>query len=399
MSNKEQTHGKVTDTGASMRPIYLDCNATTPIDEEVREVVKAWMEEEFGNAGSRTHEYGNRAKIAVKKARDSIAVAVKSQSDEIIFTSGATESNNIAILGIAAFGNQTGRRHIVSTQIEHAAVLEPLEEMARRGFEVELLPPNRGGWVEIERIRSALRPDTLMVSMMHANNETGVVQPIEEVTSLLKEHPAFLHVDAAQTFGKVLKPLQDPRVDLISASSHKIFGPQGVGALVTRRRRFERTPLQAVTFGGGQERGLRPGTLPVALIIGFGKAMELAVELHQLRASKCLEFRKTLQSALSWINPIINGDQARSLPHVLNFTIPGVNSEAAMLALKHLLAISNGSACTSASYKPSHVLQAMGLPEYQIAGALRLSWCHATPAVDWEEVIRAIGSLRPTFSQ
>jgi len=374
--------------------IYLDCNATTPLEPEVIEMMRKYLVEEFGNEGSRTHEYGAAAKQAVQKARDQVANVAGVGREEVIFTSGATESNNLAILGLAAFGEETGRKHILSTQIEHKAVIEPLEELARRGFEIEFLRPNSGGWVTEEQIASTLRPDTLLVSVMHANNETGVIQPIEEIAGLLEKHPAFFHVDAAQTFGKLIKPLQNKRIDLISVSAHKIYGPKGVGALITRRRGFDRVPLKPLVFGGGQERGLRPGTLPVHLISGFGLAAEIALKNHQKREAANLRIRAALLKAFAAMGASIHGEQERVLPHVINLSIPGVNSEAAMVALKDLVAISNGSACTSANYTLSHVLKAMGLPDDETLSALRISWCHMTPEVDWDAVTARLASLR-----
>jgi len=376
------------------RPVYLDCNATTPIDPVVSEVMLRYLTEEFGNEGSRTHEFGAVAKHAVQKARGQVAAVVGVGREEVIFTSGATESNNLAILGLAAFGEERGRKHILSTQIEHKAVIEPLEEMAKRGFEVDFLRPNAGGWIEPKQIESALKPDTLLVSVMHANNETGVIQPIEEIASLLETHPAYLHTDAAQTFGKVIEPLQNKRIDLISLSAHKIYGPKGVGALVTRRRGFDKVPLKPLVFGGGQERGLRPGTLPVHLIVGFGAAAEIAQKNHKKWETANLQTRSVILNAVTELGASIHGDPKRILPHVINISIPDVNSEAAIVALKDLVAISNGSACTSANYTLSHVLSAMGLPEEEILSALRVSWCHMTPEVDWDAVVARLTSLR-----
>lgn len=386
MSNKKHTDFTQTNAG----PIYVDCNATAPLEPEVGRQMLRFFADDFGNAGSRTHEYGARAKQAVQAARDQVATLVSAEREEVVFTSGATESNNIAILGLAAFGEQNRRRHVISTQIEHKAVLEPLEELQRRGFEIELLAPNSGGWVETEKIQAALRPDTLLVSVMHANNETGVVQPIEEIATLLGKHGAYFHIDAAQTFGKLIQPLRNPRIDLISSSGHKIYGPKGVGALITRRRGFDRAPLKPLAFGGGQERGLRPGTLPVPLIVGFGVAAELAQKDHAKRVQGCLRFRQKLEGALLPLGPKLHGDSKHVLPHVVNLSFTGLDSEAVMVALKGDVAISNGSACTSASYKPSHVLKAMGLPDDEIMGALRFSWCHLTPEVDWSAVAERI---------
>lgn len=373
--------------------VYLDCNATAPMDPRVLSEVMHFFSVEFGNAGSRTHDYGSRAKQAVQRARDQIAEVVKVRRDEVIFTSGATESNNLAILGLAYHGKETGRLHIVSTMIEHKAVLEPLDALARQGFEVTLVPPTRGGWIDPAMVQDALRQDTLLVSVMQVNNETGVIEPIPELCEILADHPAFFHVDAAQGFGKEIAPLQNTRIDLISISGHKIFGPKGVGALVMRRRRLNRPPLTPLFFGGGQERGLRPGTLPVPLIAGFGLAAELAFhEAHQ-RAKACQAYRERVLKALEPFSPIINGDQTRTMPHVLNLSLPELDSEAVMVALKDVIAISNGSACTSQSYQPSHVLKAMGLPDSIVQGALRISWSYMTEGPDWNEVIDILKRL------
>lgn len=374
-------------------PVYLDCNATTPIEPLVREMVMRFMSEEFGNSGSRTHEYGSRAKQAVQRAREQVAAVVKAKPDEVIFTSGATESNNIALLGLAKYGQETGHKHIISTTIEHKAVLEPLEFLARCGYEVTLLPPTEGGWVEPDAFKRALREETMLVSVMHANNETGVIQPLEEIIEVLGDHPAFLHVDAAQTFGKLIDPLRLARIDLISVSGHKVYAPKGIGALITRRRGFTRLPLQPITFGGGQERGLRPGTLPVPLVVGLGMAAELALQYADDRAIVCKAFRRNVLNALIPLGPIFNGDPTRMLPHTLNMSFPGLDSEALMVALKNDIAISNGSACTSHSYQPSHVLQAMHIPMALIQGAVRVSWCHMTEEVDWSEIAKTIKRL------
>ncbi|MEH1031941.1 cysteine desulfurase DndA [Micromonospora profundi] len=379
--------------------MYLDCAATTPLDPRVAEEVSRYLLSDFGNAGSRTHAFGQAAKTRVQAAREQVAAVVAARADEVIFTSGATESNNIALLGLADHAERVGRRHIISTAIEHKAVLEPLAALASRGFEVTLLDADESGRVDLDQLRTALRPETVLVSMMHANNETGVLQPLTEAIDALADHDAYLHVDAAQTFGKELDPLRLHRIDLISISGHKIFAPKGVGALVMRRRRFARPPLKALQHGGGQERGLRPGTLPVALIAGLGTAASLAVSDHQRRRQACEQFRAKLWHLLTKHDSEINGDSSHSLISTLNASIPGkaggyLDSEAVMVALKPYLAISNGSACTSTNYTPSHVLQAMGLPAERIQGALRFSWCHLTPEPDWAGIGAALSGLR-----
>ena len=375
------------------RPAYLDCNATPPIEPEVRDAVAQWFAEELGNAGSRTHEYGSRAKKAIQLARDQVAAVVEASPDEVVFTSGATESNNLAILGLLRHAEETGRKHIVSTAMEHKAVLEPLEELERLGFAISLVKPGENGTISTESIAAALRPDTFLVSVMQANNETGARQPIEEIAEILTGHDAYFHVDAAQGYGKDLKPLTCKRIDLISVSGHKIYGPPGIGALITRRRGFKRPPLKSLLFGGGQERNLRPGTLPTPLIIGLGVAAETAMRDHQRRRERCQAMREEALAALSPLRIRIHADHESTLPHVLNFSVPGVDSEAVMVALKDVAAVSNGSACTSQSYKPSHVLEAMDLPPDAIAGAIRVSWSHLTPDVDWQLLAARIEAL------
>ncbi len=369
--------------------VYLDCNATTPVESEVLEVMMRYLADEYGNAGSRTHEFGMRAKQAVERAREQVAAVIAAKRDDVIFTSGATESNNIVLLGLAASLEGTTRRHIVSTSIEHKAVLEPLEHLAKQGFEVTLVHPDQFGRVDAQAVLDAVRSDTLLVSVMHANNETGVVQPVEAIAAGLPD-AVWLHVDAAQTFGKLLASLQNPRIDLISVSAHKIFGPKGIGALISRRRNSERAPLSPLMFGGGQERGIRPGTQAVHLIAGFGMAAQLALRDHEKRNTACLRFRDEVLTATAQLGGQLNGDQGYCLPHVLNVSLPGLNSEAAMVLLKGQLALSNGSACTSTSYEPSHVLVAMGLDRDRIESALRLSWCHLTPIVDWRQVCEVL---------
>lgn len=353
--------------------VYLDSAATTRVDPRVAEVVLHWMTEDFGNAGSRTHDWGTRAKRVVQRSRELIAGQLGASSSELIFTSGATESNNIALLGLAPWGRERGRRHIISSTIEHKAVLEPLEHLAQQGFEVELISPGPSGRVTVEAVRERLREDTLLVSIMHVNNETGVIQPVRELAELLRETPTYFHVDAAQGFGKLTKDLTAP-IDLVSISGHKIGAPKGVGALLTRRRGRTSVPLTPLMFGGGQERKLRPGTLPVPLVAGLAKAAEIFEHEHDKWWAEATEFRTRLVERLSRARIRFNGDQGHSVPHILNITLDGVNAEALIVQLKELAAVSTGSACTSASYTPSHVLRGMDLPDEIASNGLRLSW-------------------------
>jgi cysteine desulfurase len=380
--------------------VYLDCAATTPLDPRVRAEMLQYLDEDFGNAGSRTHEFGRRARTAVEQARDRVAAVVASSRGDVIFTSGATESNNLAILGLAAAAGD--RRHIVSTAIEHHAVLEPIEELRRRGFDVTLVPPDQGGVVDPDAVLAALRPDTLLVSMMHVNNETGVIQPIVEVADGLNATDTYLHVDAAQSFARgfargaarEVDALRHPHVDLISVSAHKINGPKGVGALIVRRRDGRRPPLQPLTFGGGQERQLRPGTMPVPLIAGLGLAAELAMTEAEARDARCRAFGQSMLAGLAPLNPVVNGDPGRSVPYILNISFPGMDAETAIDAWRDLVAISNGAACTSQSYTCSHVLSAMQLPAWRKDGALRFSWCAASTEPDWSALVAAVEPYR-----
>lgn len=376
-----------------MSPVYLDCNATTPLDPGVREVLLHYLNEEYGNEGSRTHEYGARAKQAVQKARDQVGAVVGAKRDEVIFTSGATESNNLAILGLAEHGRESGKRHLIGTRIEHKAVLEPLEVMEKQGFEVTWLGCDAQGRVRLEELEAALRPETLLVSIMAANNETGVRQPLDEVCRILEGHDTYLHTDAAQAFGKDLEPLRKGRIDLISVSGHKIYAPKGIGALIVRRRGYERVPLKPLVHGGGQERGLRPGTLPVALVAALGAAAEVAVKDHEKRVKHCRKIKQAALKALAPLSPRVHGCPEETMDHVLNLAFPGIDSEALIVALKDLVAISNGSACTSSSYTPSHVIKAMGYSDDEANEAVRLSWCHLTPKVDWDKLAARVASL------
>lgn len=378
------------------KPIYLDYNATTPVDPRVFDAMKPWFLTP-SNAGSRTHSFGKAAQEAVEEARRQVADLLDAKPEEIFFTSGATESNNIAILGLAAYGERTGRKHILSTTIEHKAVLEPLERLRMLGFEVEYLPVTKGGFVEVDVVRDRLRSDTLLVSVMHANNETGVLQPVLEIGELLTGTETLFHTDAAQTFGKEIETLRRLPCDFIAISSHKIYGPQGVGALYLRRQGAQRRALEPLLSGGGQERGLRPGTIPVSLVVGLGTAAALAKHEYIERRQKAEVVKRQLLAGLKRIEHHINGDLDRSQSHVLNVSFPGVDSEALMMALRGELAISNGSACTSDSYAPSHVLLAMGLTEDEANQSVRISWGHAVEKIDADMIIQAVCDLGIEF--
>lgn len=376
------------------KPLYLDYNATTPLDPRVFEAMKPWFLDEPGNAGSRTHVYGKRARDAVEAARRQVAEVLDAKPEEIVFTSGATESNNLALLGLAKYGEEQNRKHIVSTAIEHKAVLEPLDYLISRGFEVDLAPVTPGGYVEPDEIKRRLRPDTLLVSVMHANNETGVMQPVLEIAELLTESPTLLHVDSAQTFGKEVEELKQLRCDFLSISGHKMYAPKGIGALYVRRQGGRRPHVSAISFGGGQERGLRPGTLPVPLAVGLGKAAELAATEFQARREQATKVKQQLLADLRAVDHAINGDSSRSQSHVINISFAGVDSEALMMAVRDDIAFSNGSACTSSSYNPSHVLTTMGLDEQRISESARISWGPGIAGIPTEVLVSAVIALR-----
>ncbi|GAB0112191.1 cysteine desulfurase DndA [Pseudoalteromonas distincta] len=371
---------------------YLDMNATAPVLNEVADLVRKMFLDEYGNAGSRTHEFGANAKKSVEKARKQVAEVVDADKSEVIFTSGATESNNIAILGLREFGEQESKKHIITTRIEHKAVLEPIEYLVKNGFEVSFLEVDESGVVDFNNLKQLLREDTLLVSIMHVNNETGSIQPITDICDALELSEAYLHIDAAQSFGKLSDDLKNKRIDLISASGHKVYAPKGVGALIMRKRGFLKPPLKPIMFGGGQEKGLRPGTLAVPLIAGFGLACEIAQKNALAWKKHAQKLKDELIAALNTLDAQYNGENTS--PFVLNFSVPGINSEAAMVMLKGIAAVSNGSACTSSSYTPSHVLTAMQLDEKRIAGAIRVSWGHMTESLPIAEIVEKLEQLK-----
>lgn len=356
--------------------IYLDYNASTPIDDRVLTIMINTYRNDYGNADSRTHDYGNNAKLLVETAREQVASILNISKNEVIFTSGATESDNLAIIGMAEYGNKNKRRHIITTAIEHKAVLEPMKYLLEQGFEVDFIRPDSSGRVNVDEVMSKVRPETLLVSVMHANNETGIIQPIYEIGNELKSTETYFHIDAAQSFGKLVDDLQKVQYDLLSCTAHKIYGPQGIGALITRIRNNKRPPIKPIIYGGGHESGLRPGTLPVALIVGFGKACEIAESEYNDNYSK---YEKSKNDILKMINDSgvkfeINGDQQYCMPNTLNISFTGIDSEALMMRTKEFCSISNGSACTSHDYSLSHVLTAMGVEKKRIESSIRISY-------------------------
>ena len=358
--------------------IYLDCNATTPIEPEVVEKMNNYLTTDFGNEGSHTHSFGAVAKKAVQEATDHVVSLVNASRNEIIFTSGATESNNIAILGLKEFGLNNNKKHIITSAIEHKAVLEPIQELEKLGFEVDIINVDKSGRVNPKDIKDKLREDTLLISIMAVNNETGIIQPISEIIEIIQDHDCYFHIDAAQMYGKDIDTLLNKRIDLISISGHKVFGPKGIGALVTRLRNFNKPPLKPLFFGGGQQAKLRPGTLPVHLIVGLGVAAKIAKKNLKKRLEQNKKIYDQIIKLMKSLNGNLNGDEKYLLGNCINFSVPNVDAEAFMLTTKDLISVSNGSACTSSTYEPSHVIKAMTGDENRLKGAIRISWCHLT---------------------
>ena len=356
--------------------VYLDFNATAPIDERVLEEMIIIYRNSPGNADSRTHSYGDNARQIVETAREKVASLLNVNKDEVFFTSGATESNNIVIQGLKEYAEKTGKKHIITSSIEHKAILETCKAMEKIGFEVSYISPQTDGRIPYEKIIDLVRDDTLLVSIMHVNNETGIIQPIKEIADFLADKDVYFHVDATQSFGKLVNELKTIRYDMLSMSAHKIGGPQGVGALILRKKRYKLPPIKGIMYGGQQEHGIRPGTVPVALVAGLGMACSLVAAEYKTNAEKCLDIKKAILAELdkSGINYEINGDQQYCVPSTLNLCFHGVSSEALMLSTKQYCGISTGSACSSKYYEPSYVLAAMGVPIEKIENSVRISW-------------------------
>ena len=356
--------------------IYLDWNASAPIAPEVVETMMEVYRNQIGNADSRTHAYGEAVRAVVEHARKQVAALLGVTSAEVFFTSGATESSNIAIQGLAAYAETSGKRHIITSAIEHKAVLETVKAMGWRGFDVDIVAPEPSGRVAKEKIMEKLRTDTLLVSLMHVNNETGVIQPVEELGAELEKREILFHVDATQSCGKLVDELRRLKYRMLSFSAHKMRGPQGVGVLVLKKRDYKLPPVKAILYGGEQERGIRPGTIPAALAAGCGKACELAAMRYKEDSRKLQQIKAMLLQMIdeAGLAYSVNGDAEFSLPSTLNLSLHSISAEALMIAARGGCAISNGSACTSKSYAPSYVLAAMGVPEEQIESSIRLSW-------------------------
>ncbi|HYM03292.1 MAG TPA: aminotransferase class V-fold PLP-dependent enzyme [Stellaceae bacterium] len=352
-------------------PIYLDYQATTPLDRRVLDVMLPYFTEKFGNPGSVTHAYGREAETAVERSREEVAALIGAEPREIVFTSGATESNNLALKGAARFHRALGKDHIVTLATEHKCVLESCAALRREGFRVSVLPVDAGGLVDVAALAAALGEHTAVVSVMAAHNEIGVLQPLAEIGALCRAKGVLLHSDAAQAVGKAAIDVDAMNIDLLSISGHKIYGPKGIGALYVRRQ--PRARIAPLIDGGGQERGLRSGTLPTPLCVGLGAAAALAKAEMPVESERLLGLRRRLLAGLRARLPRmgLNGDPERRLPGNLNLSFPGVPALELMEACPEL-AISTGSACTAAEVEPSYVLRALGLSEALAGSSIRL---------------------------
>ncbi len=378
------------------RPVYLDYQATTPMDPRVVEAMMPYFMEKFGNPHSRNHEHGWEAEEAVETARKQVAVLIGADEREIVFTSGATESNNLAIAGVARFYKDK-KDHIVTLQTEHKCVLDTCRHLEMEGFKVTYLPVKKDGLVDLEVLKAAITDKTVLVSIMAANNEIGVIQPLKEIGELCRARGAFFHTDCAQAFGKIPLDVEAMKIDLMSISGHKIYGPKGIGALFVRRR--PRIRLVPLIHGGGQERGFRSGTLPTPLCVGLGAAAEIARKEMADETAKLIKLRDRFYKSVTDRLPevYLNGDFERRLPGNLNISFAYVEGEGLMMGIKDL-SVSSGSACTSASLEPSYVLRALGVTEDLAHTSLRIGFGRFTTEseVDYaaDRIVEAVQKLR-----
>ena len=381
----------------AQRPIYLDNQATTPVDDRVLAAMLPYFNQQFGNPSSVGHIYGWEAEAAIQQAREILAESIHATPEEIIFTSGATEANNLAIKGVAEAYLDRGR-HIVTLQTEHNAVLDPCRYLQLLGFEVTFLPVQSDGLVDLNLLEKTMRSDTILVSVMAANNEIGVLQPLDEIGHLCHKHQVLFHTDAAQAIGKIPLDVEAMQIDLMSLTAHKVYAPKGIGALYVRRRN-PRVQVAPQMHGGGHERGLRSGTLYPPQIVGFAKAVELAIAEMPAESRRVIELRDRLWQQISQLDGIhLNGHPTQRLPGNLNISVEGVDGQALLLGLQPTIAVSSGSACTSAKIEPSHVLSALGLTDELAYASIRfgVGRFNTVEEIDRaaEVVIETVRSLR-----
>lgn len=354
----------------SNRPIYLDSHATTPIDERVLAAMLPYFTEKFGNPASISHVYGWEAEAAIKQTREILAAAINATPEEIVFTSGATEANNLAIKGVAETYFKKGQ-HIITVATEHGAVIDPCNYLKSLGFEITILPVKEDGLIDLTELKKAFRPETILVSVMAANNEIGVLQPLAEIGEMCLDRNIIFHTDAAQAIGKIPLDVQGMKIDLMSLTAHKVYGPKGIGALYVRRR-DPRVQLAPQQHGGGHERGMRSGTLYTPQIVGFGKAVEIALAEQETENQRLTQLRQRLWEQLSQVEGIhLNGHPQQRLAGNLSISVEGVDGAALLLGLQPVMAISSGSACSSAHTAPSHVLTALGHPQQLAYASVR----------------------------
>jgi len=377
---------------ASAMPIFLDYQSTTPCDPRVVEVMLPFFTQKFGNPHSRSHAFGWEAEAATEQARSHVARLINADAKEIIFTSGATEANNIALKSVGGFYKDK-KNHIITVQTEHKCVLDSARHMELQGFEVTYLPVQTNGLIDLAVLKAAIKPNTLMVSIMAVNNELGVIQPLAEIGKITREHNVFFHTDAAQAFGKIPLDVEAMNIDLMSISAHKIYGPKGVGALYVRRR--PRVRLEALFSGGGQERGMRSGTLPTPLVVGFGEAARIAgAEMQEENARIRYLSSKFLKAVMDDVPDVfLNGDREHRIPGCINLSFAYIEGESMIMAIKNL-AVSSGSACTSASLEPSYVLRAIGVGEELAHTSIRFGIGRFTTEAEIDEAIKIVtGSI------
>lgn len=353
-------------------PVYLDYNSTTPCDSRVVKAMLPYFTERFGNAASKTHSFGWQAEEAVEYAREQIAALIGGETKEVVFTSGATESINLALKGIAEAYASKGN-HIIISNIEHKAVLDTCKHLEKQGMEVTYLPVNSEGLITVQQIEEAIRPNTILISVMYANNEIGTINPVCEIGAVARKHSVLFFTDATQAIGKIPVNVNEDNIDLMAFSSHKIYGPKGVGALYVRRKN-PRVKLIAQIDGGGHERGMRSGTLNVPCIVGFGRAAEICTNEKEKEAQHTLMLRNKLENALLQLNDVyINGSKEHRLTNTANLSFKNVEGQALMMSINKEIAVSSGSACTSASLEPSYVLKALGLDDELAHSSIRFS--------------------------
>jgi len=371
------------------KPIYLDCNATTPVDPRVLSAMLPFFTEYFGNPGSLNHCYGWEAEAGVEKARESLASAIAADPVEIIFTSGATEANNLAIKGVAESYMSAGR-HMITVQTEHSAVLEPCRYLEKLGFEVTYLPVNSDGLIELDSLENAFRSETILVSVMAANNEIGVLQSIGKIGEMCRDRNILFHTDAAQALGKIPLNVEEMHIDLLSMTAHKLYGPKGIGALYVRRKN-PRVQVSSQLHGGGQEKGIRSGTLYPPQIVGFGEAVRMAVAEMDSEGQRLIGLRDRLWNQLSTLPGIhLNGHPTQRLSNNLNVSFDNVEGSALLLGVREAIAISSGSACSAANTTPSHVIQSLGRSREQAKATLRFGLGRQTDIEDIEIAAAAV---------